>query len=63
MIHGKYHLGIRIFSMQGFEHRNKESKRTLRKFTNNKGNILQNNLGRLWDHFYFGSTSFTNNNN
>ena len=50
---GKYELGVGIFSMQGFERRNKESKNTLKRFTKNKGNILKKNMARLWDKFYF----------
>ena len=55
-----YNLGIGIFSMQGFEWRNKESKRTLNRFTNHRGNILQQNMVRLWDNFYFGNKLIVN---
>ena len=37
-------LGVGIFTMQGFERRNKESKNILRHFSNNQGNVLLNNL-------------------
>ena len=49
-------LGVGIYSMQGFERRNKESKNTLRRFSNNKGNILLNNLRRLFDVFFYEKT-------
>ena len=48
----RHGLGIGIFNMQGFERRNKESKNTLKRFSNNKGNIILPNLRRLWDVFY-----------
>ena len=38
--------------MQGYERRNKESKNTLRRFSNKKGDIVTPNLKRLWDVFY-----------
>ena len=37
--------------MQGFEHRNKESKTCFVKFTNKKGNVCTQVLKRLWDLF------------
>ena len=43
------YLGIGVFTMQGFERRNKESKNTLKRFSNNKGNIVVSNLKRLYD--------------
>ena len=49
----KHKLGLGIFTMQGFERRNKESKNTFRRFTNKKGNTLLSNLKRLWDFFYY----------
>ena len=45
----RHHCGIGIFSMQGFERRNKESKSCMKRFTNHRGNILVNNLRRIWD--------------
>ena len=48
----KHRLGLGIYTMQGFERRNKESKNTFRRFTNKKGNTLVQNLKRLWDLFY-----------
>ena len=46
-------MGLGIFTMQGFERRNKESKNTLKRFSNNKGNVLTPNLKRLWDIFSY----------
>ena len=50
-------LGVGIFTMQGFERRNKESKNTLHRFSNNKGNVLTNNLRRLFDVYYYAKTA------
>ena len=41
---------VGVFTMQGCERRNKESKNTLKRFSNNKGNVLIGNMKRLWDH-------------
>ena len=49
----KFGLGLGIFTMQGFERRNKESKNTLSRFSNGNGNTLIANLKRLWDVFQF----------
>ena len=53
----KHSVGIGVFTMQGFERRNKESKNTLRRFNNNKGNIVVANMKRLWDLFYYEHSS------
>ena len=50
----KYRLGLGVYTMQGFERRNKESKMALHRFTNKKGNIVKQSMIRLWDIFYFG---------
>ena len=47
----RHSLGVGIFNMQGFERRNKESKNCMKRFSNNKGNIVLNNMKRLWDVF------------
>jgi hypothetical protein len=48
----RHKLGVGIFSMQGFERRNKESKHCMRNCSsNNKGNSVMNNLGRIYDVF------------
>ena len=51
-------LGVGIFNMQGFERRNKESKNTLKRFSNQKGNVCKNNLKRLYDIFYHEVNSY-----
>ena len=53
----KHILDLDIFTMQGFERRNKESKNTLRRFSNGIGNIVIGNLKRLWDTFFTGKTN------
>ena len=45
----KHVTGLDIFTMQGFDHRNKESKRNFMKHTNKKGNIYLQVIKRLWD--------------
>ena len=47
----RHRLGIGIFTMQGFERRNKESKNCMKRFSNNKGNVVMNNMKRLYDVF------------
>ena len=47
----KHGTGLGIFTMQGFEHRNKESKRNFLRHTNKKGNVLMQVMPRLWDEF------------
>ena len=47
----KHNLGVGIFTMQGFERRNKESKNAMRRFSNNRGNIIISNMKRLYDVF------------
>lgn len=49
--YNKHKLGVGIFNMQGFERRNKESKNCMKRFCNNKGNIVVNNLKRVHDIF------------
>ena len=47
-----YKRGVGIFTMQGFERRNKESKFILQHRTNNKGNIIIQNLINLFAQFH-----------
>ena len=54
----RHSLGLGIFTMQGFECRNKDSKNTLRQFSNGHGNIVITNLKRLWDVFSTGLNSY-----
>eukprot|EP00978_Attheya_sp_CCMP212_P012782 scaffold31964_cov35-Attheya_sp.AAC.1 len=48
----KQGVGIGVFTMQGYERRNKESKNIMKRFSNNKGNLVMQNLKRLWDRFF-----------
>ena len=50
--------GLGIFTMQGYERRNKESKNTLRRFCNGKGCILENNMRRLFDVFFLSTNAY-----
>ena len=54
----KYKLGLGIYSMQGYERRNKESKNTFCRFNNNRGNVVLPNLRRLWDIFHFSINAY-----
>lgn len=47
-------LTLGIYTMQGFERRNKESKACLRRFSNNKEHKIVANIKRLWDIFVHG---------
>ena len=47
----RHGMGVGIFTMQGFEHRNKESKFVFKNHTNQKGNVAQQTIGRLFDSF------------
>ena len=53
----KHELGLGVFTMQGFERRNKESNNTFRRFNNKKGNIVVPNMKRMWDIFAYGQTA------
>ena len=48
----RHRLGVGIFTMQGYERRNKESKKTFKRFNNHKGNILVENINRLQDVYF-----------
>ena len=54
----KHKLGLGIFTIQGFEQRNKESKNTLKRFCNGKGDILLPNMKRLFDIFNYEHNSY-----
>ena len=43
-----HNLDVGIFTTQGFERRNKESKQCLQRFSKYKGNVLVNSLRRVW---------------
>ena len=51
-------MGLGIFTMQGFERRNKESKNTLRRFCNKNGDYLTQNLRRLYWIFQYDSNGY-----
>ena len=52
-----HNLGLGIFTMQGFERRNKESKNCFKRFCNYRGNICVSIMGRLWDVFCHGKNN------
>ena len=56
-IYNENHLGLGIFTMQGFERRNKESKNVFKRFRNERENVLVSNMKRLYDVFFQNSTS------
>ena len=47
----RHGMGLGIFTMQGFEHRNKQSKFVFLNHTNKKGNVAKQTIGRLFDSF------------
>ena len=47
-----HECGIGIYSMQGFERRNKESKNYMKKISNNKQHRIPQILRCLWDIFF-----------
>ena len=54
----RHGLGVGIFTMQGFERRNKESKNCMKRFGNNKGNIVESNMKRVFDIFKHDMNSY-----
>ena len=54
----RHQLGVGIFNMQGFERRNKESKNCMKRFSNNKGNAVVNNIKRLYDVFKYNTNGY-----
>ena len=46
-----FNVGLGVFSMQGFEHRNKQSKRMFRTRTNAKGNLCMQSIQTLHELF------------
>ena len=54
----KYGVGMGVYTMQGYERRNKESKNTFRRFNNNRGNVVVPNLKRLWDIFHHSINAY-----
>ena len=49
----KYKVGLGVFSMQGFEHRNKQSKRCYATKSNGKGNPSTQSLRALFELFFY----------
>ena len=45
-------LGLGVFTMQGFEHQNKISKRLWNRFNNHTQKVLVQNLNSLFDAYY-----------
>jgi hypothetical protein len=54
----RHGTGIGIFTIQGFERRNKESKNCMKRFSNNRGNQMVNNMKRVWDIFEYDVNAF-----
>ena len=54
----RHHTGVGVFTMQGFERRNKESKNCMKRFSNNKGNTMVNNMKRVWDIFEYDNNAY-----
>ena len=50
-----HNLGLGVFTMQGFEHQNKISKRIWNRFNNHTQKVLVQNLNRLFDAYYHDS--------
>ena len=48
-----HHLGVGVFTMQGCERRNKETKQVFARHCNVKGNVQIQTLSRLFDEYYF----------
>ena len=51
-------MGVGVFIMQGYERVNRESKQFFKRFNNNKGNIVMQNIMRLSDIFNYERNSF-----
>jgi hypothetical protein len=49
----RHKLGVGIFTMQGFERRNKESKNCMKRFNNYKANMTIGNLDKLYNVFNY----------
>ena len=51
----EHNLGLGVFTMQGFEHQNKISKRVWNRFNNHTKKVLVQNLKRLYDAYHYDS--------
>ena len=49
----KHKMGIGIFTLQGFERRNKESKTAAKRFYNGRHNVCCQIINRVFDSFYY----------
>lgn len=49
-----YGCGVGVFTMQAYEHRNKQSKRFMRSRTNNRGNLCMQTIQALFQLFSYG---------
>ena len=54
----EHNMGLGIYTMQGYKRRNKDSKNTLHRFSNSKGNILLPNIRRLYDIFHHEQNAY-----
>jgi len=52
-LHKKHKVGLGVFSMQGFEHRNKQRKRCCATKSNGKGNPSTQSLRALFELFFY----------
>ena len=48
-----HHLGVGVFTMQGYERRHKETKQVFARHFNGKGNVQIQTLNRLFDEYSF----------
>ena len=53
-----YNMGLGIYSMQGVERRNKESKNCAKRFSNYRGNLCISTMNRLFDVFFYGNIDY-----
>ena len=53
----QFHVGIGIYTMQGFERCNKEAKNVFTRHTNKKGNVLIQCMYWLWNHFSYDDSN------
>ena len=53
----EHNLGLGVFTMQGFEHQNKISKRVWNRFNNHIKKVLVQNLKRLYDVYHYNTDS------
>ena len=56
----KHQIGLGVFTMQGFEHRNKQSKQLFKFKTNTTGNIVLQSIKALCNLFKFSTKVQTN---